>query len=224
MFNFSFFNCYQAPGPHGEAQRFVYNHTSELDGTQIVIPIGGVPVPDFVNLVWDDQPMGNSFPPAPVTPAAAAAEAFGGLGAVPRFGPLAPAANVAHQTDKGIAYYSPAGVIRQEARWNKNAIMQRYPFGVNVYEFDATMDDIPPGVDEDEAARLYHLKIKGIVQARVDAAQANITTGDYLEVQNGSFNLVVDAADLPNVGHIHALETANADDVLIWVWLAGIDY
>lgn len=217
MFNFSFFNCYQAPGPHREAQSFVYNHTTDVEGNQVPMYVGAVPAPDLVNLCWDDTPMGNSFPPAPVTAAAAAAEAYGGVGAVSRF----PAG--AHQTDKGVVYYTPAGVIRQEAAWPKNANMQQLPMGVCVYEFDPNLDDVPPEVEHEEAERLYHLKVKGIVQVRVDAAQANIAIGDFLEMQNGSFDLVVDAVN-GNIGTFMALEACTTDDTYIWCWIVGVDY
>lgn len=225
MFNFSFFNCVQEYGPHGEAFRFVYNHSSDTAGLQLTIPIGGVPAPDFVNLCWDDQPFGLNFPPGPVRAAINAAELFA-IGNVPRFGtvPTLNAPNTAHQSDKGIVSYTQAGVVRQEAAWPKTAIMQRHPMGVCVWEWNAfgQNQDVPDYVTAAEAERLYVLKVKGIAQALVDADAENITTGDYLEMQNASFNLVLDAADA-NRGTFFALEVVTTDNTRIWVWIAGVN-
>ena len=222
MFNFSFFGCVHDNGPHGECFRFVYNHSSEVTGVQIPIPISGVPAPDIVNLVWDDQPFGGNFPPGPPNPSAAANEVFGGVAAVPRFGRVGPAVK-AHQDDKGVVYYTQAGVVRQEARWPKTAVMQRHPMGVCVYEYRAYGQNqpLPDYVEEEEGERLYVLKVKGIVQVLVDAEQNNITVGDHLEMQPASFNLILDAIDA-NRGTFIALENCVTDATRIWAWIVGL--
>lgn len=233
--------------PHGEMFRLVYNKEILLDACEdpvwggLVAPIGAVPYWYFPALLVDGpQPFSGTFPPAAPRAATHVAEAYIPVaGLTPGHFPVTPVVpnTGAHQNNLGVCSYAAMGVgqYNVDACGDEVGMKIGMPAGVVVCDNVAgapmaITGSWPDACDHDACGdhvdwldRLYIVKTRGIVQARVDGLCDAIAVGNYLEGQAGSWDLILDAANA-NEGTFIALEAAVVDNRMIWVMCVNLVY
>lgn len=210
---------------NGEMFRCVFNHTIDACLDQVVMPVGGVCYWDFLRLLADFRPWGVTGP-APAAPRAAlnAAELYAALTGFPLGG---------HQDNMGSVEYAAIGVHQYETAVQAALTKIGMPAGICVINNlagapNAMSSHWPSEFLQATPAtfldKLYMIKTRGIVQARVDALCTNTAVGNYLETAGaGSWELIVDAANA-NEGTFIALEVAAIDNTMIWVMCVNVVY
>ena len=201
--------------PHGERFRMVMEKDACLDP----VAFATCPVGSPLYWAWETPvvdgpiPFSGTFPPNAPRAATNANELYAAATGFP--------VATAHQRNMGDSSYAMFGVAQLNTANTGTNI--HLPAGIVVINNVGAMSYGYPSGYADYITALRVVRTRGVVQARVDG-NAAILVGSYLEGVNGTYYLVVDAANA-NVGTFIALEAyaVNAT-IMIWVTCIGVSY
>ena len=201
--------------PHGERFRMVMEKDLCLDP----VAFATCPVGSPLYWAWETPvvdgpiPFSGTFPPNAPRAATNANELYAAATGFP--------VATAHQRNMGDSSYAMFGVAQLNT--DNTGTNINLPAGIVVVNNVGAMTYGYPAAYDDYITALRIIRTRGVVQARVDG-NAAIAVGDYLEGVNGTYYLVVDAANV-NVGTFIALEAyaVNAT-IMIWVTCIGVSY
>jgi hypothetical protein len=127
----------------------------------------------------------------------------------------------AHQNNLGTCSYAMFGTAQLGT--NNCTTLAACPAGIVVVNDVGAITYGYPDVVEAEIAGLRIIKTRGVVQALVDGDDVDAAVGSLLEINTGTYNLVVDAANA-NEGTFVCLEANAGVAARRWVEIVNVSH